>query len=629
MKTRPNALVLGLLALALVLQAPAARATYSLVWSDEFDGTTLDTSNWTIDTGNGCPDLCGWGNAELEFYLPQNVAVADGNLVLTAKAESFAGYDFTSGKVHTRDKQAFLYGRIEMRAKLPTGGGMWPAFWMMPQDDVYGGWAASGEIDIMESANGTTTVGGALHYGGSFPNNTSTSGSYNLGGANFADSFHIYAVEWEEDQIRWYVDDTLFAIRFSSQWYSDGAPGNPLAPFDQEFYLILNAAVGGTYTGCTDPGCITADFPQEFLIDYVRVYEDIENEAPTVLITSPTEADNPAPGTITITAEADDADGSIATVEFYNGATLLGEDTTAPYTFTWNGVTDGCYALIARAIDNLGGFASDTVDLTVGTGCGQAAFLGSPYVLPALIQAEDFDVGGPGVAYRDIDPGNTGTAYRLDEDVDIENCSDSGGGYNLGWVNVGEWLEYTVEVPAAGQYIVETRVASVLGGGKFRLEFDGVDKTGEVVVPSTTGWQTWDTISTTVDLEAGSQVMRFAVISSGFNINYFDVLRDVASDVPSSQLGGFALHPCYPNPFNPSTTISYELGAAETVSLTVHDVAGKVVQTLVAAQPTGPGRHAVRWDGRNESGHTVAAGVYFYRLQAGQFSRTRSMVLVK
>ena len=98
-----------------------------------------------------------------------------------------------------------------MRAKIPTGGGMWPAFWMMPQDDVYGGWAASGEIDIMESANGTTSVGGALHYGGSWPDNTSTSGSYSLGGANFADDFHIYAVEWEPDEIRWYVDGVLYS----------------------------------------------------------------------------------------------------------------------------------------------------------------------------------------------------------------------------------------------------------------------------------------------------------------------------------------------------------------------------------------------------------------------------------
>ena len=238
-----------------------AIAALSLTWSDEFDGTSLDTGNWTIDIGDGCPNLCGWGNSELEYYRAENVTVTDGNLVLTSRQESYGGRSFTSGKVHTRNKQAFLYGRIEMRAKIPTGEGMWPAFWMMPQDDAYGGWAASGEIDIMESVNGTTSIGGTIHYGGGWPDNTYSSGSYSDGGSNFADEFHIYAVEWDTTQIRWYVDDVLFSTKNSSQWYSDGAPGNPLAPFDQDFYIILNTAVGGNLTGCTNPGCVTASFP--------------------------------------------------------------------------------------------------------------------------------------------------------------------------------------------------------------------------------------------------------------------------------------------------------------------------------------------------------------------------------
>ena len=149
-----------------------AHATYSLVWSDEFNGTSLDPANWTHDIGDGCPSLCGWGNNELQYYRAENVSVSGGNLVITSLAESYGGRSFTSGKIHTRDKHSFLYGRIEMRAKIPTGGGMWPAFWMMPQDAAYGGWAASGEIDIMEAANSTTSIGGTIHFGGSWPNNT-------------------------------------------------------------------------------------------------------------------------------------------------------------------------------------------------------------------------------------------------------------------------------------------------------------------------------------------------------------------------------------------------------------------------------------------------------------------------
>ena len=165
---RRCALVLPFLMGAMGMSGPA-HAVLSLVWSDEFNGTSLNATDWTVDIGNGCPTLCGWGNNELEYYRSQNVTVTGGNLVLTAKAESYGGSSFTSGKVHTQGKQSFLYGRMEMRAKLPVGDGMWPAFWMMPQNDVYGGWAASGEIDIMESSNAMNSVGGALHYGGPWP----------------------------------------------------------------------------------------------------------------------------------------------------------------------------------------------------------------------------------------------------------------------------------------------------------------------------------------------------------------------------------------------------------------------------------------------------------------------------
>jgi len=605
-----------------------AHATYSLVWADEFNGTSLDTNNWTPDIGDGCPSLCGWGNNELQYYRAENITVSGGNLVLTALAQSFGGRSFTSGKVTTRNLHAFRYGRIEMRAKIPTGGGMWPAFWMMPQDDVYGGWAASGEIDIMESANETTTVNGTLHFGGEWPNNTSSGGSYSLGGTNFADDFHIYAVEWEPDEMRWYVDGVLYSTKTSAQWYTDGAPGNPQAPFDQDFYIILNAAVGGNYTGCTSPGCITATFPQQFLIDYVRVYEDIVNAAPTVSITSPASGGSVPAGDITIDATASDSDGSIATVEFYDGFTYLGEDTTAPYTFVWTSVTDGCYEIVARAVDNLGGVETDAVDVTVGTGCGQAPFHGGAFVLPTKIEAEDYDVGGEGIAYHDTDAGNNGSQYRT-EDVDIEVCADMGGGYNVGWVSPNEWIEYTVTVPTAGDCTLDVRVASLSTGGTFRVEFDGIDKTGDVDVPVTGGWQTWTTVSATVTLSAGTQTMRFVPTTVGFNVNYFEVTATPTAVLPGDRPTRYTLHPCYPNPFNPETTISYDLQEPAIVNLTIYDVTGRVVQTLVDAESTPGGSYEVVWNGRDRAGRVAAAGVYFCRLDVGGYSQTRRMVLVK
>ena len=611
----------------LIGMATPALAAFSLVWSDEFDGTSLNTGNWTIDIGDGCPNLCGWGNAELQYYRSQNVAVSGGNLILTARDEAYGGRQFTSGKVHTRGKHAFLYGRMEMRAKIPTGGGMWPAFWMMPQDDVYGGWAASGEIDIMESANGTTTVGGALHYGGTWPANTSTSSSYSLGGANFADAYHVYAVEWEPEQIRWYVDGVLFSTRYSWQWYSDGAPQNPLAPFDQDFYIILNAAVGGYYTGCTEPACVTADLPQQYLIDYVRVYQETSNQAPVVVITSPPPADEPPAGNIAIAATASDPDGSVATVEFYAGSTYLGQDTTAPYTFTWTSVADGCYTIVARAIDDQSAFGEDAVEITVGSGCGQAPFHGTPFALPARIEAEDFDLGGEGVAYHDTDPGNNGARYRLAEAVDIQDCSDVGGGYNLGWIYQVEWLEYTVDVPVAGTYTIDVRVASPSLGGTFHLEFAGVDRTGDVTVPPTGNWQAWTTVSTAATLPAGVQVMRFVPTLQGFNLNSFEFASPTAAtDLPATRL---ALYPCQPNPFNPATTISYEVQDPATVDLVVYDVTGKVVRRLISGEAVVAGRHEITWDGRSDAGHAAAAGVYLCRLSAGGDSRTIRMTMVK
>lgn len=282
MKSRsPNLALLAFAIPFLVILAPAsaARAGWSLVWSDEFEGDALDGSNWNIEVGDGCPELCGFGNNELQWYGASNVQVRDGHLVLTARRERIGDHHFTSGKITTEGKQSFLYGRIEARAKLPTGEGMWPAFWMLPEEDVYGGWAASGEIDIVESIHETDHVSGTLHFGGHWPENTLSGGEYSPG-LDFADDFHVYAIEWEPDEIRWYVDGVLYSRKTTEDWYSTAAPDEPRAPFDQAFHLILNTAVGGDYPGCTSPKCITAVLPQEFLIDYVRVYEDVPPTGP-------------------------------------------------------------------------------------------------------------------------------------------------------------------------------------------------------------------------------------------------------------------------------------------------------------------------------------------------------------
>ena len=240
-----------------------------LVWQDEFDGTRLDPQSWFFETGDGSQyGIPGWGNSELQWYLPNSAQIENGNLVITARREARGGLQYTSARINTRDRFAFRYGRIEARMKLPAGQGMWPAFWLMPQEEYYGGWAASGEIDIMEAVNlggsGGNAVTGTLHYGGAWPNNTSF-GNRHIVATDATQQFHVYALEWDEREMRWYVDDTLYATQ--RDWYTTAAPFP--APFDRSFYIVLNVAVGGRFPG--PPNAATV-FPVSMEVDYVRVY---------------------------------------------------------------------------------------------------------------------------------------------------------------------------------------------------------------------------------------------------------------------------------------------------------------------------------------------------------------------
>lgn len=287
-------------------QAPVS--DWQLVWSDEFDGNAIDTKKWTHEV-----DCRGGGNEEQQCYTdsPENSYVKDGMLHIVAKpAAEGAEKPYTSARMVTKNKGDFKYGRFEMRAKVPSGQGSWPAFWMLPTDEVYGGWPKSGEIDIFESVNlkvpneegvEEAHVYGTLHYGRDWPDNVHSGQAYLLpDGVNPADGFHTYAIEWQEGEIRWYVDDYLYAtqrqsqVRYNSKdqavglshqgWfaeYYDLVSGEltthwDTAPFDQEFHMILNFAVGGHWPENVNAGGIDAaafENGQHFEVDYVRVYQ--------------------------------------------------------------------------------------------------------------------------------------------------------------------------------------------------------------------------------------------------------------------------------------------------------------------------------------------------------------------
>jgi beta-glucanase (GH16 family) len=243
--------------------------TLTLVWSDEFDAQQLDPEVWFFESGDGSQyGIPGWGNNELQWYLEDSAELRDGLLVITAREESVGGKSYTSARLNTRDRFAFKYGRIEARIRFPGGQGIWPAFWMLPQDDVYGTWAASGEIDVVEAVNlggtGRNTVFGTIHYGGEFPANQSSTNDYLVATDATAD-FHTYALEWDATELRWYVDDILYSTQNS--WSTTAAPFP--APFDERFYILFNVAVGGNFPGAPTA---TTEFPVTMEVDYVRVY---------------------------------------------------------------------------------------------------------------------------------------------------------------------------------------------------------------------------------------------------------------------------------------------------------------------------------------------------------------------
>jgi beta-glucanase (GH16 family) len=241
---------------------------YVLVWSDEFNSDVIDPNKWEYEV-----NADGGGNNELQYYTDRllNSWIEDTVLVIQALKENYTGpggtREYTSARMRTKNKGDWKYGKFEIRAKLPYGKGLWPAIWLLPTDWVYGGWAASGEIDIMELiGNNPAKVYGTLHYGGTYPANVHTGASYVLSEGTFASDYHIFTLEWEPTQMRWYVDGLLYQTQ--TAWYTEGH--NYPAPFDQRFHLILNVAVGGNWPGNPDE---TTLFPQQMEVDYVRVYQ--------------------------------------------------------------------------------------------------------------------------------------------------------------------------------------------------------------------------------------------------------------------------------------------------------------------------------------------------------------------
>lgn len=241
----------------------------TLIWNDEFDGDSLDETYWNFQIGDGCPNLCGWGNNELEYYTQENTTLTEGVLVIEAKKESLGGRSYTSSRINTQGKFVFKYGRVDVRANLPFGQGTWPAIWMLGENISTVGWPFCGEIDIMEMIGGQNrenTVHGTTHWQGPAAY-ASYGGSHSLTGTTFNDGFHVFSITWDEEYIRWFVDDV--------QYHEILITPDDLTEFHEEFHLLINLAIGGNWPGSPDA---TTVFPQFLIVDYVRVFQEDQNE---------------------------------------------------------------------------------------------------------------------------------------------------------------------------------------------------------------------------------------------------------------------------------------------------------------------------------------------------------------
>lgn len=331
--------------------------------------------------------------------------------------------------------------------------------------------------------------------------------------------------------------------------------------------------------------------------------------------------------TILISAQAGDSVSSVAKVEFYIDSIIIGQDDTAPYElqYVWQDSLEGYRSLKALAYSSTGvATPSERVYLrAAGMAKIQTPYNGIALAVPGKIEAEDFDDGGEAISWHDSTPGNAGGSYRPDLDVDIEPCSE--GGYNLGYLTDGEWLEYTINVDNGGLYDIDFRVAGLESAGTFHLEVDSLDVTGPLTAPVTGGWQAWVTVSAAaINITSGPHLLRFCVDKAGFNFNNM-IISSHSTGIGEDLLVGrqFRLMQNYPNPFNPSTTIGFAIPADDYVKIGIYNVNGQLVKTLLDRKMPA-GNHELIFDAGN-----LAAGIYLYKINTGKYAESKKMVLLE
>ncbi|MBN2485388.1 MAG: family 16 glycosylhydrolase [Bacteroidales bacterium] len=612
---------------------------WKLVWSDEFDYEGLpDASKWSFESMRP-----GTVNNELQNYVVdrlENARVENGVLTIECKKDNYNNYTYSSARLRTRQKGDWLYGKVVVSAKLPTGRGTWPAIWMLSTDNSYGGWPASGEIDIMEHVGYDPGRVHSTMHTGAYNHTLGTQKGGNIMVSDFATGFNEYIVDWKPEIIESYLNESKYFTFINEhktfrEW-----------PFDKRFYLILNIAYGGSWGGAqgTDDAIFARPEGVKMEIDYVRVYKNI----PELVINGPNE----------VLANQKDITFRIENIEGINYTWLPSDKYTlttasdtnlikidwgcAPDTLKVELLVDGTELFTLSKVVNIKPFsiagkawidenasgvvystqaaentvytwsASEGITLTSGQGTdsiyadftqegsiylmaetdcgvnydtfvvrfgdGQFPYpLGrEPYPLPGRLVAGYFDVGGEGVAYHDTEAANRGNILRPDEGVDLEQKD---GSYTIGWTQTGEWLEYTVDVAETANYGLKIRAGGE-SGGKLRFYQNGNIVLNEVNLPSTGSWDTFRDVNVNgVALEQGVSVLRVEFLQGGSNLGSMTFSRTTSTPfVPEgSEISIF------PNPadgyiyFQPGNNIKEE----SVFDAKIFDIHGQILKNIL------------------------------------------------
>jgi beta-glucanase (GH16 family) len=466
----------ALILTALSLYAGGAQAqSWQLAWSDEFNGSV--GPDWVFETGNGSG---GWGNNELQYYRRENATIENNTLAITARREDFGGFRYTSARMKTQGVKNFRYGRIEARMKLPAFAGAWPAFWMLGSNLPQVGWPDSGEIDVMEHVNAEDRTYGTIHW----RDHNSTYAQYSGNTPVTVQDWHVYAVEWDANAIRWYVDGTKYheASILNSV--------NGTEEFHRDFFLLLNFAIGGNWPGFTVD---ESKLPAKMYVDYVRVYTP--GAGPT--------------GVATVYQHCNYGGYGVALPEGRYTLSQLQARGVINNDLSSLRVNAG-YQVTLYDDDN---FAGASVTRTADTSCLVADGFNDRATSAVVAK-----VTAPWSLTREAE------SYSAQSGVQLEACSE--GGQNVGWIDTADWMAYNgITFPSSGNYRVEYRVASQ-SGGTLSLDLNGGGiLLGQVAIPATGGWQNWTTVSQTVSVTAGTYNVGLYAQQGGWNINWFRITR--------------------------------------------------------------------------------------------------------